>query len=127
MGSAISPRKPLKKRAATKIPLEEAQIQAVARLFAVLAQPTRLAILQELKNGPASVGELVERLSLKQANASKQLGVLLTAGIIARKQEGNRAIFSIAMPLVFDLCDLVCRDVASQAADRARALGAFDS
>ena len=103
-------------------PLEEAQLQAVAELFGVLSEPSRLRILQILQAGPASVGELVDESGFKQANVSKQLGILLTAGVIARKQEGNRAIYSIALPLVFDMCDLVCRGIARQAADRAAAL-----
>ena len=103
-------------------PLEAPQLQAVADLFAVLSEPSRLRILQLLQHGSASVGQMVQRLGLKQANASKQLGILLSAGVIDRRQEGNRAIYSIAMPLVFDLCDLVCRGVARQAEQRAAAL-----
>ncbi|HTW95651.1 MAG TPA: metalloregulator ArsR/SmtB family transcription factor [Tepidisphaeraceae bacterium] len=103
--------------------LEPAQLAAVAELFAVLSEESRLRILQSLQNGPASVGELVDELQLKQANVSKQLGILLAAGVIARRQEGNRAIFSIAMPLVHDLCGLVCRGLRQQAVERAAALG----
>lgn len=88
----------------------------------MLSEPSRLRILQILQAGPASVGELVNKSGFKQANVSKQLGMLLTAGVIARRQEGNRAIYSIALPLVFDMCDLVCRGMARQAADRAAAL-----
>ncbi|HVT79170.1 MAG TPA: metalloregulator ArsR/SmtB family transcription factor [Phycisphaerae bacterium] len=102
--------------------LAPAQLAAVAGLFGVLSEESRLAILQRLKAGPASVGELVEELGMKQANVSKQLGILSAAGVIARRQDGNRAIYSIALPLVFDLCDLVCRGVAEQAASRAAAL-----
>jgi len=102
--------------------LDAPQLEAVAGLFSALSEPSRLQILQILQNGPASVGELVERAGMKQANVSKQLGILLTAGVIARRQDGNRAIYSIVMPLVFDLCHLVCQGVARQAADRAAAL-----
>ena len=98
------------------------QLQAVADLFTVLSEPSRLRILQILQDRPASVGELVERSGLKQANASKQLGILQSAGVIDRQQDGNRAIYSIAVPLVFDLCHLVCDSVAKQAAERAAAL-----
>ena len=103
-------------------PLDGAQLQAVAQLFSVLSEGSRLRVLQALQRGPLSVGELVESTRMKQANVSKQLGLLQAAGIISRRQEGNRAIYSIAMPLVFELCDLVCRGVAKQAAERAAAL-----
>ena len=102
--------------------LDAAQLHAVAELFAVLSEDSRLRILQVLQSGPAGVGELVERSGLKQANASKQLGILLSAGVIARRQNGNRAIYSIKLPLVFELCELVCRGMAQQAAERAAVL-----
>ena len=102
--------------------LDAAQLEAVAGLFNVLSEGSRLQILQILQDGPLSVGELVERSDLKQANVSKQLGILLSAGIIARRQEGNRAIYSIQLPLVFELCALVCHGVAKHADERAAVL-----
>lgn len=102
--------------------LDAAQTQAVAELFAVLSEPSRLGILQVLEKGPASVGQLTERTGFKQANVSKQLGILQSSGMVARRQEGNRAIYSIALPVVFEICEIVCRDMARQAADRAAAL-----
>jgi len=115
-----SPKRPSPRQAHK--PLDANQLQAVAGLFAVLSEGSRLTILQALQSGPMSVGELVERSGLKQANVSKQLSSLLAAGVIARRQDGNRAIYSIAMPLVFELCNLVCRGVARQASERAAAL-----
>jgi DNA-binding transcriptional ArsR family regulator len=103
--------------------LDDAQLQAVAQLFGVLSEGSRLRILQTLQAGPSSVGDLVGRSGLKQANVSKQLAILQSAGIIDRRQDGNRAIYSIKLPLVFELCDLVCQGVARQAAERAAMLG----
>jgi len=105
-------------------PLTEAQLQAVAQLFHVLSEPTRLRIVQLLQRGPASVGQIVNRLGQKQANVSKQLSILLQAGIVRRQQQGNRAIYAIAMPLVLDLCHLVCAHVADQAREQAARLAA---
>jgi DNA-binding transcriptional ArsR family regulator len=102
--------------------LDGPQLEAVADLFAVLSESSRLRILQILQAGPMSVGDLVTNSGLKQANVSKQLGILLAAGIIARRQDGNRAIYSIELPMVFDLCDLVCHGVAEQAVKRAAIL-----
>ena len=103
-------------------PMDQAQLDAAAELFAVLSEPSRLRILQVLQAGPESVGELGEKLSMKQANVSKQLGILQAAGVVSRRQEGNRAIYGIALPMVFDLCKLVCRGIAELAAQRAKAL-----
>ena len=102
--------------------LGEAQLQAVADLFSVLSEPTRLRILQLLQEGPANVSEIVDTLDLKQANVSKQLGILHQAGILAREKEGNAVRYSIRMPLVFDLCGLVCQRLREEAAAKAKAL-----
>ena len=102
--------------------LGTAQLEAVADLFAVLSEPTRLRILQMLQDGPASVGEIVETLDIKQANASKQLGILLGAGVLGREKAGNSAIYSIRMPLVFDLCGLVCNGLRDEAEAKVKLL-----
>jgi DNA-binding transcriptional ArsR family regulator len=79
----------MKKRTRNHGQLDEAQLQAVAELFSVLSESSRLQILQALQAGPLSVGELVDRSGLKQANVSKQLGLLMSAGVIDRRQDGN--------------------------------------
>lgn len=111
-----------RKTAGEKKALDSAQLEAVAGIFSVLSEDSRLRILQALQTGPLSVGELVDATGMKQANVSRQLGTLLAAGTIARRQDGNRAIYSIALPMVFELCSLVCKGVAEQAATRAAAL-----
>ena len=103
--------------------LGEAQVRAVADLFATLSEPSRLRILQLLQDSPATVTEIVEHLGMKQANASKQLGLLHQAGVVGREKRGLSVRYSIRMPIVFDLCDLVCARLAEEAEARARALG----
>ena len=112
----------LKRKKSPHRKLGETQLQAVAELFAVLSEPSRLKILQALQKGPLSVGELVDSTDLKQANASKQLGILLSSGVIQRQQDGNRAIYSIKLQIVFELCSLVCAGIADQAKERAAVL-----
>jgi hypothetical protein len=57
----------------------------------------------------------MDALDIKQANASKQLGILHQAGVLGREKAGNAAIYSIRMPLVFDLCGLVCNGLRAEA------------
>ena len=99
------------------------QLEAVARLFRILAEPTRLRLLQELRAGERTVGELVRRLDLKQANASKQLGELHDAGLVARERDGNEVRYRIADAMVFDLCELVCGKLRRDAQRQIDALG----
>lgn len=84
------------------------QLQAVSRLFAVLSEPSRLALLQGLHEGPLSVNELVESCGMKQANASKHLAVLHAHRLVERQRQGNSILYAIADPMIFSLCSLVC-------------------
>ncbi len=113
---------PATSRPVRKKPLVAAQLEAVAELFATLSEPSRLQILQLLQSGPANVSQIVEALQMKQANVSKQLGILFAAGVVGREREGLQVRYAIRMPLVFDLCKLVCDGLAHEAIERARLL-----
>lgn len=88
--------------------LDSDQLERVAHLFKAFAEPTRLAILQELKGGPRTVGEVVAAIGTSQANVSKQLRILREAGVVKHEKQGTSVLCSIADPVVFELCELVC-------------------
>lgn len=58
--------------------------------FSALAEPTRLRMVEILKDGPMSVGDIAERLALRQPQASKHLRVLLEAGLVEVEAAANR-------------------------------------
>ena len=88
--------------------LDRHALDRIASFFKVFSEPTRLAILQLLRRGPASVNDIVASLSTSQANVSKQLKTLHAADLLKREPRGTQVIYSISEPLVFELCDLVC-------------------
>ena len=88
--------------------LNAEQLERVAGQFRALAEPTRLAILQELKGGPRSVSRIVEAVDTSQANVSKQLRLLFEAGLLDRRRDGTQVIYSISDPAIFELCRIVC-------------------
>lgn len=102
--------------------LNQDQLRAVARLFDLLAEPTRLDILQNIKKKPLSVGEIVDATNAKQANISKQLGILHDAGLLRRERRGNLVFYSIDDPMIFDLCALVCGKLRKDAESRLAAV-----
>ena len=74
----------------------------------------RIKLLDRLREGEASVGELQEALGASQQNLSKHLGILHAAGMVSRTKDGNRTLYEIGDPSVFDLCDIVCGGVQRQ-------------
>jgi len=107
----------IKKTMATKKnkQLSGSQLVAVARLFSVLSEPSRLALLQALHAGPMTVNELVEISGMKQANVSKQLAILHDHHLVKRERDGTFIRYEIADPMVFSLCNLVCGKMAKDA------------
>ena len=101
------------------VALSPAQFAAVSRLFAALAEPSRLALLQALHDGPLSVSQLVEASGMKQANVSKQLALLHDHHLVKREREGTSIHYGIADPLVFSLCELVCGKMQRDAKEAA--------
>jgi DNA-binding transcriptional ArsR family regulator len=92
-----------------------AQLEEVADLFAALSEPSRLALLQALHQGPQAVNQLMRACSMKQANVSKHLGVLHDHRLVERKREGISIRYQIADPMVFALCELVCGKIQRDA------------
>ncbi|MFD3767582.1 MULTISPECIES: ArsR/SmtB family transcription factor [Paenibacillus] len=59
-------------------------------IFSALAEPSRLSIVELLLGGPMTVGDIAERLQIRQPQASKHLKVLLEAGLVEVQAEANR-------------------------------------
>jgi DNA-binding transcriptional ArsR family regulator len=96
------------------IPPELAEM--IAARLRVIGEPLRIRILDLLRDEELSVGEITERLGTSQQNASKHLGILLSAGIVNRRKQGNSSIYSIADRGVYDLCEQVCGGLQAQLA-----------
>lgn len=94
------------------------ELERVAGFFRAFSEPTRLALLQELKEAEKTVGELVDSLPTTQANVSKQLKILHTAGLVGRRKEGTSVLYSICEPAVMDLCRIACDKLNSEAKPR---------
>lgn len=88
--------------------MSEGQLAVVARLFGVLSEASRLALLQALHGGARTVSQLVEDCRMKQANVSKHLAVLHDHRLVKRSRDGISVRYEIADPMIFSLCNLVC-------------------
>jgi DNA-binding transcriptional ArsR family regulator len=104
-------------------PLSPELTELIASRFRLLSEPMRIQILDRLRQDERSVGELVNELGTSQQNISKHLTILQREGVLARRREGNRAIYRIADPSVLDLCEHVCGSVERRAAELSRLVG----
>jgi DNA-binding transcriptional ArsR family regulator len=95
-------------------PLPDDLVELIARRFRVLGEPMRIRLLDRLRDGEATVGDLSEALAASQQNVSKHLTVLAEAGVLGRRKEGNHVYYRIVDEGVFTLCEQVCGSVQQQ-------------
>ena len=96
-------------------------IDLVAERFRALGEPARLHIMNALRSGERTVGELVEETGFGTANVSKHLQLLNAAGFVTRRKDGLYVYYALAGDDVFKLCDLMCGRLEAESASRRRA------
>lgn len=84
----------------------------VAAYFQALSEPARLRLLNLLRGERRSVGELAEATGYSPANVSRHLALLAQHGVLARETQGTSVYYSIADPAIYELCNLVCDNLA---------------
>ena len=89
-------------------------LQQVAAYFQTLSEPTRLQILNYLRNGERNVGDLAQLCGYTSANVSRHLAMLTKQGLVVRESRGTSVYYRIADDSVYALCDLVCGNIARQ-------------
>jgi ArsR family transcriptional regulator len=73
--------------------------------FKALAHPLRIRVLDELRDGPLTVGELRHRLSVEQSTLSQQLAVLRMRGLVTTERQGTSIRYAVADPAIWRLLD----------------------
>lgn len=93
----------------------------IAERFKALGEPVRLRLLNALRRGELTVTELVEETDAGQANVSKHLHILYSAGLVVRRREGPYVRYAIADDRVYQLCDIMCDQLHAGTAHLPRA------
>src|SRR6266581_9434706 len=97
-------------------------LELIAARFRVLGEANRLRLIRALQAGGKSVSELMKATGLAQANVSRHLQTLTDAGILARRKEGLKVIYSIVDLGIFKLCEHVCGTLERRLTKQAKAL-----
>lgn len=90
-------------------------IELRAKLYRGFADPSRLAILDALRDGEKTVGEIVQATGLSQPNASTHLSCLWDCGLVTRAQDGRYVRYQLSdgrVAALLDLTDDLLADVA---------------
>ena len=100
--------------------------QFKANIFQALAHPTRIAIVEVLRDGELSAGAIIERLGIEQANASQHLSVLRAKQIVSSRKEGNQVFYSVRDALLIEVLDVMRRYFQAHVEDAVAMLKEID-
>jgi ArsR family transcriptional regulator len=84
--------------------------QFKAEFFKALSHPLRIRILDALRNGEMTVGDLTARLEVEQSTLSQQLAVLRNRDFIVARKSASNVFYSVRDPAIFRLLD-VAREI----------------
>jgi DNA-binding transcriptional ArsR family regulator len=74
-------------------------------IFQALGHPTRVAIVELLRDGELSVGALCEKAGIEQANTSQHLAVLRGKHVVETRKEGNQIFYRLRDPLLGEVLE----------------------
>ena len=80
-----------------------------AGIFRALSHPTRIAILELLRERELSARAIQEKLGVEQANLSQHLAILRSHQIVLNRKDGNKVFYSIRNPLLVEVLDIMRR------------------
>lgn len=91
-----------------------------ARICKAIADPKRLLIINELRNGPLTVGELSDALEISQSNCSQHLAILRERGVVTAERSGTSVSYELRSDKVVQAVDLLREFMAEELGTRSR-------
>jgi DNA-binding transcriptional ArsR family regulator len=87
--------------------VQQSLLRFEADVFRALAHPTRMAIVELLREEELSVTEILVRLKLEQANVSQHLAILRSKRIATSRRERNQVFYSLRDPMLVKILDMI--------------------
>jgi DNA-binding transcriptional ArsR family regulator len=104
--------------------LPDETLESVAERLRLLADATRLRILNALRDGELSVVEIVAAVGASQPNVSRHLALMLQAGLVSRRANGRQAHYAVVDPFVDQICEAICGSLRAHVDRQAQRLPA---
>jgi ArsR family transcriptional regulator len=87
--------------------MEERVLELKAEILKALAQPTRLKILELLRNGEKCICEIVPALNGEQSNISRHISLMQKSHLVTTRKDGVRVMVKVRDPKIFEILDSV--------------------
>jgi DNA-binding transcriptional ArsR family regulator len=97
-----------------------------ASLFQALSHPTRIAIVEALREGELSARAIQDQLGVEQANVSQHLAILRSRQIVVNRKEGNQVFYSLRSPVLLEVLDIMRRYFQANLTEAIQMLGEIE-
>jgi ArsR family transcriptional regulator len=105
--------------------MEEKAIQLKAEVLKALAQPTRLKILEMLRNGERCICEIVPAINGEQSNISRHISTMQKSHLISTRKDGVKVMVKVRDPRIFEILDKVGLFLKTQMQEQTRVMRAL--
>ena len=100
--------------------MEEKAIELKAEVLKALAQPTRLKILEMIRNGERCICEIVPAINGEQSNISRHISVMQKSHLITTRKDGVKVMVKVRDPRIFEILDTVGLFLKTQMQEQTR-------
>jgi DNA-binding transcriptional ArsR family regulator len=99
-------------------PKRNNQNRLKAKIFNALSDPVRLEIIEFLREGEKCVCEIIPHVNLIQPLVSRHLKILKDCGLVKDRKDGNRRLYSVTDPRIFEVVDAVTPELVDVLSNR---------
>jgi len=100
--------------------MEEKVLELKAEILKALAQPTRLKILELLRNGERCICEIVPAINGEQSNISRHISLMQKSHLVTTRKDGVRLMVKVRDPKIFEILDKVSMILKNQMREQKR-------
>jgi len=94
------------------------RIHLRAEILKTLGQPTRLKIIDFLRDGERCVCEIFPAIGEEQSNTSRHLNLMVSTGVLCRRKEGVKIFYAVKHPETLEIIDLATRIMTQEITGR---------
>ncbi len=102
--------------------MEERVLELKAEILKALAQPTRLKILELLRNGEKCICEIVPAINGEQSNISRHISLMQRSHLVTTRKDGVRLMVKVKDPEIFNILDRVSKILKNQLKEQEKLL-----
>jgi DNA-binding transcriptional ArsR family regulator len=103
-------------------PMEERVLELKAEILKALAQPTRLKILELLRNGERCICEIVPAINGEQSNISRHISLMQKSHLVTTRKDGVRVMVNVKDPKIFEILDEISAILKNQMKEQEKLL-----